>query len=107
MTARQRRTRLSQRDVWLTQIDPAHLFYPLFDLLSGVSFFAKDRAGKLMLMSRSNRAVYNLHDDAEVVGLTDFDLNPSDMARSFLIVSSVSGNSPNLVRALEWSQSAA
>src|SRR5215207_9964907 len=84
LTAAQRQARLARRNEWLAQIDPAHLFYPLFDLLSGVSFFAKNRQGELMLMSRSNRAVYNLSDDAQVVGLTDFDLNPADMARAYV-----------------------
>jgi AraC-like DNA-binding protein len=85
LTAAQRKERLARRDAWVAQIDPAYLFYPLFDLLSGVSFFAKNRRGELMFMSRSNRDVYNITDPAQVVGLTDFDLNPVDMARSYVV----------------------
>src|SRR5687768_5814947 len=77
LTAAERKARLARRDAWLAQINPAHLFFPLFDLLTGVSFFAKNRQGELMLMSRSNRSVYHAVDDAQIVGLTDFDLNPS------------------------------
>src|SRR5688500_7354679 len=84
LTTAQRKTRIAARDAWVAQIDPSHLFYPLFDLLSGVSFFAKNQRGELMLMSRSNREVYGITDAAQVVGLTDFDLNPADMARSYV-----------------------
>jgi len=79
-----RKGRLAKRNAWLSQIDPAHLFYPLFDLLTGVSFFAKNRAGELMVMNRSNMGVYGIEDEAEVVGLTDFDLNPPDMAQAYV-----------------------
>jgi AraC-like DNA-binding protein len=84
LTAAERKARVAERDAWVAQIDPSHLFHPLFDLLSGVSFFAKNRRGELMLMSRSNRDVYGITDPAQVVGLTDFDLNPADMARSYV-----------------------
>src|SRR4051794_10043711 len=84
LSAAQRKARLARRDAWIAQIDPTHLFFPLFNLLSGVSFFAKNRRGELMLMSRSNQSVYHIEDDAQVVGLTDFDLNPTEMAHAYV-----------------------
>ncbi len=84
LTSAQRKARLAKRDAWLRQVDPSHLFYSLFDLMSGVSFFAKNRAGELMVMSRANRRIYHLTDPAQVIGLTDFDLNPLDMAQSYV-----------------------
>lgn len=75
---------LAKRDAWLAQIDPSHLFFPLFDLMAGVSFFAKNRHGELMVMSRSNRQVYDIEDEVHVIGETDFSLNPADMAHAYV-----------------------
>ncbi len=58
LSPQEERKLLAQRDAWLKRIDPSHLFFPLFDLMPGVSFFAKNRQGELMLMSRHNRDVY-------------------------------------------------
>jgi AraC-like DNA-binding protein len=38
----------------------------------------------LMVMSRANREVYNIPDAAHVIGLTDFDLVPSEMAKAYV-----------------------
>jgi AraC-like DNA-binding protein len=79
-----RKALLAKRDAWLREIDPAHLFHRLFDVIPGVYFFAKDRQGELMFLSRSHRDLRHLTDEAAVIGLTDFDLNPADMARSYV-----------------------
>jgi AraC-like DNA-binding protein len=74
---------LAKRDAWLHEIDPAHLFHRLFEVIPGVYFFAKNRCGELMFLSRNNRDLSHLADEAAVIGLTDFDLNPADMARAY------------------------
>jgi AraC-like DNA-binding protein len=79
-----RATRLARRDAWLREIDPDHLFHRLFDAIPGVYFFAKNRRGELMFLSRGNREIRHIKDDASVIGLTDFDLNPADVARSYV-----------------------
>jgi hypothetical protein len=43
-----RKQLLAKRDAWLGEIDPAHLFHRLFDVIPGVHFFAKNRKGELM-----------------------------------------------------------
>jgi AraC-like DNA-binding protein len=65
-------------------VDPASLFHPLFDHIPGVFFFAKNRAGEMMFLSRGNREIYGIHDEAGVIGLTDFDLCPSVMAAGYV-----------------------
>ncbi len=79
-----RQALLKKRDAWLGDIDPAHLFHRLFDVIPGVYFFAKNRRGELMFLSQNNREICHLDDEAAVIGLTDFDLNPADMARSYV-----------------------
>jgi AraC-like DNA-binding protein len=82
VTPELRKRLLAKRDAWLREIDPAHLFHRLFDVIPGVHFFAKNRKGELMFVSRNNPAPGPKADEAAVIGLTDFDLNPADMARS-------------------------
>jgi len=79
-----RKALLAKRDAWLREIDPDHLFHRLFDAIPGVYFFAKNRRGELMLLSRGNREIRHIQDDASVIGLTDFDLNPADVARAYV-----------------------
>jgi AraC-like DNA-binding protein len=80
----ERRSNLAKRDAWLREIDPEHLFHRLFDAIPGLYFFAKDRRGEFMFLSRNNRDRCHLGDDAAVIGLSDFDLNPADLARSYV-----------------------
>jgi AraC-like DNA-binding protein len=79
-----RQGRLSRRQAWLHEVDSGHLFHRLFDLIPGVSFFAKNRAGELMFASRTVREKYHIRDEADIIGLTDFDLSSPDMARAYV-----------------------
>lgn len=76
--------RLRKREDWLGEIAPTSLFHALFDSLPGLHFFAKNRAGELMFLSRSIRERYGIGQDADVIGLTDFDINPGGMAQSYV-----------------------
>ena len=80
-----RRKRLAKRDHWVQQIDPGCQFHLLFDLIPGVYFFAKNRQGEFMFLGRNNRERCHLKDDAAVIGLNDFDVNPPDLARSYVL----------------------
>jgi len=84
ITPGKRRALLAKRDAWLREIDPTSLFHRLLDLIPGVYFFAKNRRGELMFTSQANRELHHINDEAAVIGLTDFDLNPPDMAQSFV-----------------------
>lgn len=84
ITPGRRRSLLAKRDAWLREIDPGSLFHPLLDLIPGLYFFAKNRRGELMFTSQANRDLYHITEEAALIGLTDFDLNPPDMAQSFV-----------------------
>ncbi|OGV58623.1 MAG: hypothetical protein A2283_12900 [Lentisphaerae bacterium RIFOXYA12_FULL_48_11] len=65
-------------------MDPANLFHRLFDVIPGVFFFAKNRKGEVMFASQGILDLYHISDEAAIIGMTDFDLNPPDMARSYV-----------------------
>ena len=75
---------LRLRKSWLAEIDPQSLFHKLFDLLPGVYFFAKNRRGEVMFVSRSVLELYGMSDESQMLGRTDFDLNPERMAKSYV-----------------------
>lgn len=68
----------------MASLDPAGHFPRLFDCLPGLHFFAKDRDGRLMFASRGLRERYAMQDEGEILGMTDFDLNPDPMARAYV-----------------------
>jgi AraC-like DNA-binding protein len=72
-----------QRRAWLATLAPDPQFHQLFDYLPGVSFFAKDRAGRTMFASRGILERYRMRDVTEMLGLTDFDINPGSMAEVY------------------------
>lgn len=72
------------RDVWMTSLEPASLFQRLFDHLPGVYFFAKNRDGHLMFASQGLLQRYQMSDDSEFIGRTDFDINPDTMAQAYV-----------------------
>jgi AraC-like DNA-binding protein len=76
--------RLAQREAWLRQIAPTSFFHALFDHLPGLNFFAKNRRGETMFASNSIRKLYGLRNEADMIGLTDFDLNPPVMAKGYV-----------------------
>jgi AraC-like DNA-binding protein len=73
-----------QRDGWMATLAPATLFHRLFDFIPGVSFFAKDRSGHIMVATKGIMARYEMNDDAQIIGRTDFDLNPDTMAQGYV-----------------------
>jgi AraC-like DNA-binding protein len=72
------------REGWVAAIDPASHFHRLFDHIPGLHFFAKDREGHLMFASRALRERYSMRDESEILGMTDFDLNPDLMAQAYV-----------------------
>lgn len=73
-----------RRNAWVAAIGPASHFHRLFDRLPDLHFFAKDRDGHLMFASRGLRERYSMRDESEIIGRTDFDLNPDLMARAYV-----------------------
>jgi AraC-like DNA-binding protein len=72
------------RKKWVTGIHPDSLFQRLFDHLPGIFFFAKDRQGRSMFVSRGILDLYHMSTQAEMLGLTDFDINPVFMAETYV-----------------------
>ncbi len=75
---------LQARRDWMAALEPAAHFHLLFDHIPGVFFFAKDREGRLMFASEGLRQRYSMADESEILGMTDFDLNPGSMAQSYV-----------------------
>ena len=75
---------LKIRRDWMAGLEPAAHFHLLFDHIPGVYFFAKDREGRLMFASEGLRQRYSMADESEILGMTDFDLNPGTMAQAYV-----------------------
>ena len=74
----------THRSQWFNTLEPSLLFQRLFDHIPGVSFFAKDANGHLMYASQGLLNRYQMLDDSEILGRTDFDLNPGSMAQAYV-----------------------
>jgi len=73
-----------ERARWVAALEPTALFQRLFDHIPGVYFFAKDSEGHLMFASEGLRQRYSMRDETEILGMTDFDLNPGSMAQAYV-----------------------
>ncbi len=73
-----------ERKAWLDQLDPGAHFHRIFDCIPGVEFFAKDQFGRTMFVSRGILQRYRMQDEKEMLGLTDFDINPASMAAAYV-----------------------
>ena len=70
----------SERDAWLAQIPSWGLFHRILDEIPGYYFFAKDRKGRTMITSQSVLDRYQMANEEEMLGFTDYDINPQSMA---------------------------
>lgn len=68
----------------MASLAPTGLFHRLFDHIPGVYFFAKNRTGHLMFASQGLLQRYQMNDDSEFIGRTDFDINPDTMAQAYV-----------------------
>ena len=74
----------AERRRWLEAVGPDAGLHRLFDHIPGVHFFAKNRAGHLMFASEGLRRRYAMQHEDEILGMTDFDLNPASMAQAYV-----------------------
>lgn len=72
-----------ERDAWLAQIPAWGLFHRIFDEIPGYYFFAKDRQGRTMVTSKSILDRYQMKHEEEMLGFTDYDINPRSMAEGY------------------------
>jgi AraC-like DNA-binding protein len=73
-----------ERAAWLAKLDPASHFHRIFDHIPGVNFFAKYRKGRTMCASNGILQRYQMRAEKEMLGLTDFDINPRGMAEEYV-----------------------
>jgi AraC-like DNA-binding protein len=74
---------LAERERWLGEVTAEGHFQRLFDYLPGLSFFAKDARGRFMLVSQDFAHHYGLRDAGDLIGRTDFDVSPPQMAMGY------------------------
>lgn len=74
---------MDKRSTFLAQRAEESLFYHLFDHLPGVSFFAKNTEFEIMCANRAFLERLGFHDESEIVGKTDFELFPRQLAENF------------------------
>jgi AraC-like DNA-binding protein len=75
---------LKVRKEWMTKLEPASHFHKLFDHIPGIYFFAKNKDGHIMFASEGLRLRYSMSDETDIIGMTDFDLNPGSMAQAYV-----------------------
>lgn len=75
---------LDHRTKWFGGLEITGGIQRLFDCIPGVYFFAKDRDGFQMFANRELLKRYQMHDETEYIGRTDFDLNPGTMAQAYV-----------------------
>jgi AraC-like DNA-binding protein len=75
---------LDHRAKWFGDLEITRGIHRLFDCIPGVCFFAKDRDGFQMFANRELLKRYQMHDETEYIGHTDFDLNPGTMAQAYV-----------------------
>ncbi len=73
-----------ERRNWVGTLGAVSPFQPLFDHLPDVCFFAKDRQGRTMFASRGILERYRMRHEHEMLGLTDYDINPRHMAEHYV-----------------------
>ena len=70
---------------FLSQAGPSQPFRNLFEHLPGVYFFAKDRESRMMCASRPIYERLGCASEEEIVGTTDHDYFPKQIADSFVL----------------------
>ncbi len=74
----------SLQQAFLNQVEPSQPFRDLFEHLPGVYFFAKDRESRMMCASRPIYERLGCASEEEIVGTTDYDYFPKQIADSFV-----------------------
>jgi PAS domain S-box-containing protein len=74
---------LEMRDAFLAKMGPGVPMYALFDRVPGVSFFAKDKSFHIVAANQHFIERFGYQDESDIVGKTDFDLFPAQLAETF------------------------
>jgi len=71
------------RERFLRALAPERAHHLLLEHLPGIAFFAKDRDSRLMAANRHFYERFGFRTEAEIVGRSDFDLFPAQLAEHF------------------------
>lgn len=74
---------MDKRSSFLKQRSDDSLFYHLFDHIPGISFFAKNSNFEIVCANVAFLDRLGFHDESEIMGKTDFDLFPRQLAENF------------------------
>jgi PAS domain S-box-containing protein len=74
---------LRRRKQLLESLDSDSRFYHLFNYVDGLSFFAKDCDGTLLAANHHLVALYGFASEDELIGRTDYDLLPRQLAEKY------------------------
>lgn len=74
---------LADRDRFLAAIAPESSYQTLFNLMPGVTFFAKDRQSRLMAANAHFYTRFGFRTESELVGVDDYQLVPPRLAEHF------------------------
>lgn len=72
------------RQAFFQQISPNNQLVDLFDHLPDVYFFLKDSAGRFVKVNRALCRLHGFSDDGEMVGKTDRDFHPEELADRYV-----------------------
>jgi len=75
--------RPAPRERFFRDLAPEGAYHPLLEHLPGVAFFAKDRDSLLMAANRQFYERFGFRTEAAIVGRSDFDLFPAELAGHF------------------------
>lgn len=76
-------TKLELKSEFLEEVSPLSHFEVVFDQLPGVSFFAKNQNFEIVSANRAFWERLDCKSESEVIGKTDFDLFPEQLAAKF------------------------
>lgn len=75
--------KISQQAQFLGRVGDFESFKLLLDTLPDTAFFIKDAKGRVMLFNHRSCEIYNVHNEAEILGKTDYDLHPKALADKY------------------------
>jgi len=76
-------SKLTKQAQFLKRIGDFESFKQLLDTLPDTAFFIKDTKGRLVLFNRRSCEVYNISNESEMLGKTDYDVHPKPLADKY------------------------
>jgi len=75
--------KLTKQAQFLKRIGDFESFKQLLDTLPDTAFFIKDTKGRVVLFNRRSCEIYNINNEAKMLGKTDYDVHPKPLADKY------------------------